>query len=178
MLGYLNVLIGGGLLLAGRKLFWLFVGALGFMLGLELAGRIPFRSEWVLVLGGLAMGALFALLAVAAETVAIGIAGFLGGGFGLMRLAILLGVGSSAAQILAFIVGGLLGIAFFVVLFDWALIVVSAGVGASLVTSGLFLTNAQRVLLFFFLFSIGILVQALVLRRDRKAPQEPSQPRS
>ena len=94
MLGYLNVLIGGGLLLAGRKLFWLLVGAVGFMLGLELASRIAFRSQWMLVLAALVLGVAFALLAVFVETVAIGVAGFLGGGLGLMRLVVLLGIDS------------------------------------------------------------------------------------
>jgi hypothetical protein len=172
MLGYLNVIIGGGLLLAGRKLFWLLLAALGFMLGLGLAARFSFRSEWVLVLAALALGAIFAFLAVFAETVAIGIAGFLGGGFALMRLAALLGVGSSAAQILAFILGALLGVAMVIWLFDWGLIVVSSAVGSSMVTAGLFLTTTQRLLLFFVLFFTGVLVQFLTLWRNHRLPTD------
>ncbi len=80
MFGYLNVLIGGGLLVAGRKLFWLLVGGLGFMLGLELSSRLAFRSPWMLWVAALVLGVVFALLAVFVETVAIGAAGFLGGG--------------------------------------------------------------------------------------------------
>jgi hypothetical protein len=34
MLNFLNALFGGALLVAGRKLFWLFVGVIGFIIGI------------------------------------------------------------------------------------------------------------------------------------------------
>jgi hypothetical protein len=175
MLGYLNVLIGAGLLFAGRKLFWLLVGGLGFMLGLELASRFEFRSEWMLVLAALALGVVFALLAVFVETVAIGIAGFLGGGLGLMRLANLLGIDAPAARTVAFIAGAVLGVALIIWLFNVALIIISAAAGASMVSAGLLLTDAQRSIVFFALMLIGVLVQFLALRRERsKSPNPPA----
>jgi hypothetical protein len=177
MLGYVNVVIGTGLLVAGRKLFWLVVGALGFMLGLELAQRIAFRSELVLVLAALALGAVFALLAVFVETVAIGIAGFLGGGFFVMRIASLLGIDAPVARTVAFVFGAILGVAFVIWLFNFALIVISSAAGASMVSSGLFLTDVQRALVFFALLIVGVFVQLLTLRRERlheaKGPPPP-----
>ena len=40
MINLINVVLGGALLLAGRKLFWLFVGAVGFVTGLQLSAPI------------------------------------------------------------------------------------------------------------------------------------------
>lgn len=39
MLNLINLILGGALLVAGRKLFWLFVGAAGFVTGIQLATR-------------------------------------------------------------------------------------------------------------------------------------------
>lgn len=170
MLGFLNVIIGAGLLLTGRKLFWLFVGALGFMVGLELASRFTFRSQWTLVVVALVVGVVFALLAVFVETVAIGIAGFVGGGLGLMRLAVLLGFDSPLARTLGFVAGAMVGVALVVWLFNWALIIISSTAGASMVSAGLFLTNVTRPLLFAALLIIGISVQALAMWREHQPP--------
>ena len=170
MLGWLNVLIGGGLLLAGRKLFWLLVGAIGFMLGLEIASRIAFRSQWMMLLAALVLGVAFALLAVFVETVAIGVAGFLGGGLGLLRLAVLLGLDFPVAWTVAFIIGAVAGVVLVVWLFNWALIIISSAGGASMVTAGLALTNAQRPVLFFALLLVGVLVQWLAMRREHTPP--------
>ena len=168
MLGLLNVGLGIGLVLAGRRLFWLFVGAIGFMLGLELASRIAFRSQWTLMLVALVLGILFSLLAVFVETVAIGIAGLVGGGLGLMRLAVLLGLDAPLARTLAFVTGAILGAALIVWLFNWALIVISSLAGASMVSSGLFLTDGQRPLVYAALIVIGVLVQAIAMGRERR----------
>jgi hypothetical protein len=35
MLNVINLLLGGALLIAGRKLFWLFVDAAGFVTGMQ-----------------------------------------------------------------------------------------------------------------------------------------------
>ncbi|HET6845614.1 MAG TPA: hypothetical protein VFH29_02195 [Anaerolineales bacterium] len=166
MLGFLNVVIGGGLLLAGRKLFWLFVGAIGFMLGLEVASRFTFRSQWMLLVVALALGVVFALLAIFVETVALGIAGFVGGGLGLMRLAVLMGLDSPLARTLAFVVGAIIGVALVVWLFNWALIILSSAAGASMVAAGLFLRDVQRPLVYAALLVIGILVQAIAMGRE------------
>ena len=71
MLAALDVLFGGALLVAGRRLFWLFVGAIGFIIGVEIAIRLFRGTEIVTILAGLVLGAVFALLAVFAESIAI-----------------------------------------------------------------------------------------------------------
>jgi hypothetical protein len=172
VLGFVDVLIGSGLILAGRRLFWLVLGALGFMLGLDLAGRFEFHSALMLVLAALALGVLFAFLAVFAETVAIGIAGFLGGGFCLARFVTLLGIDLPVFRILAFIFGGLIGLALVFWVFDWGLILISSALGASLVCSATSLPDLPRLALFFALLFVGVLIQSIGLYRDRTLRKE------
>src|SRR5215510_11173561 len=92
MLGLLEVALGGGLLLAGRKIFWFLVGAIGFIIGVQIAMRFFHGQEIITIIVGLALGIVLAVTAIFLETVAIGIAGFLGGGYVLLSLAGLLGL--------------------------------------------------------------------------------------
>ena len=77
----LNVLIGIGLVFFGRKVFWLFVAGIGFVAGLSLANSVLQGPEWVGIIIGLVIGLLAALLAVFLERFALGLAGFLAGGY-------------------------------------------------------------------------------------------------
>jgi len=176
VLAFLNVLIGGALLLAGRKLFWLLVGAIGFLVGLEVASRIPFRSELVLILSVLALGVIFALTAIFLETVAISMAGFLGGGFVLMRIAALFGIDGGPARIVAFVAGGILGVILVVWFFNLTLITISSLAGASMVVNGLSVRHADRPLLFLGLAVLGILIQGFFLLRERPSPKAGPRP--
>jgi hypothetical protein len=164
MLAILNVVIGSGLLLWGRRLFWLFVGAIGFMVGTEIARRITFRSEIGLVFAVLGVGLLFALGAIFLESVAIGLAGFLGGGLTVVRLLVLLGIESSLARSMAFLGGGILGVILVVWLFSWALITISSLAGASMIVGALNVRAPERILLVIGLFAAGVVIQMLPQR--------------
>ncbi|HET9907453.1 MAG TPA: hypothetical protein VFQ23_12445, partial [Anaerolineales bacterium] len=87
MVGLINILLGGALLLAGRKLFWLFVGAIGFVTGLQFATSFWQGPDNLALVFGLIVGVIFALLAVFLQSIAIGIAGFFAGGYVLTALA-------------------------------------------------------------------------------------------
>lgn len=167
MLGLLNVLLGGALLVIGRKLFWLFVGAIGFVIGIEIATRLIHGSELLTIVAGLILGFVFAGLAVFVESVAIGIAGFLGGGYVLLALAKLLGFDSGIAAVIAFAVGGIIGIALIIALFDWALITISSLAGASMIVAGLGLRAGGAGLAYVGLVLAGVLIQGFALRRQR-----------
>lgn len=169
MINIVSIIIGSGLLLFGRKLFWLFVGAIGFLIGLEIANRIVFPSELFLILAALGIGLVFALMAIFLETVAIGIAGFLGGALTAMRLVDQLGLENALGRTLAFVAGGIVGVILIIVLFNWALIALSSLAGASLVVSGIALRPAERPLLLLGLLVLGIAVQAIVMSRESKA---------
>lgn len=56
MLNVINLILGAALLLAGRKLFWLFVGAAGFITGMQLATRLWQGSDLLVILIGLVIG--------------------------------------------------------------------------------------------------------------------------
>src|SRR5512138_256880 len=92
MLNLINLVLGGALLVAGRKLFWLFVGAAGFVTGIQLATRFWQGSELTALIVGLILGVIFALLAIFLQAIIIGIAGFLAGGYVLSVLATMLGL--------------------------------------------------------------------------------------
>ncbi len=92
MLNLVNTILGGALLVAGRKLFWLFVGAAGFVTGMQLATSFTQSSEGLAIIIGLVIGFIFAVLAIFLQRIAIAIAGFLAGGYILTTLAGVLGM--------------------------------------------------------------------------------------
>ncbi|HEX2996121.1 MAG TPA: hypothetical protein VHP14_14950 [Anaerolineales bacterium] len=166
MLNVVNLILGGALLAAGRKLFWLFVGVAGFVTGIQLATRFWQGSDTLTLVIGLAVGVIFALLAIFLQTIAIGIAGFFAGAYVLTMLAGMLGIGEGMVFWVVYIVGGILGVILVVFLFDWALITLSSLAGASLIVQA-FAPNAIGGLLFFVLFLAGVLFQGTLLRRGR-----------
>lgn len=173
MLSLINLILGGALLIAGRKLFWLFVGAAGFVTGLQLATRFWQGSELLALIVGLVLGLIFALLAIFLQALVIGIAGFLIGAYVLSVLAAMLGIDLTGGTIwIVYIIGGILGLILVSFLFDWALITLSSLAGASLITQAISPSGAQGAtggIIFFVLFIVGVLIQGSILRRERAA---------
>src|SRR5688572_26100423 len=120
MLFIINLILGIGLLVAGRKLFWLFVAAAGFFAGVELSTRFFDGPEGLSIVVGIVVGILFALLAMALKSIAISVAGFFLGGAAFLALAGSLGI--EQGEFIIYIVGGIIGVIFLNVFFDWALI--------------------------------------------------------
>ena len=172
MIGVISLLIGSGLLLLGRKLFWFLSGAVGFLIGIEIARRITFPSEITLILVALGLGLVFALMAVFLESVLIVVVGFLGGGLSLVRVIGILGWENRLGDVVAFVVGGILGAILIVWLFNAALITISSLSGASLIVSGLPLQSAARPLIFWALAMLGVLIQAIALSREPPPPKK------
>ncbi len=169
-LALLNLVIGAILLVAGRKLFWLLVAGIGFVIGVMLATRFFNGNELTMILAGLVLGAIFALLAIFLESVAIGIAGFLGGGYVLLSIAGILGLdrGGIGSWII-FAVGGIIGIILVALLFSWALITISSLAGASMVVAAFGMTAAAAGTVFLVLVIAGVLIQGTALRREEGA---------
>jgi hypothetical protein len=166
MLGILNVVIGGALLVVGRKLFWLFVGAIGFVIGIQVATRFFHGSELITIFAGLMLGIIFAVLAIFLESIAIGIAGFLGGGYALLSIVTLINFDYGPIAWIAFILGGIIGIALVAFLFDWALISISSLGGASMVVGGLHIGPSTGSMVFLILLIAGVLIQGAELRNN------------
>ena len=166
MINLINVILGGALLLAGRKLFWLFVGAVGFVTGLQLASSFWQGPETLALVFGLIIGVIFALLAIFLQTITIGIAGFLAGGYILNAMAIMFGL---EAGWIIYIIGGLIGLALVIFLFDWAIITLSSLAGASLVVQAFLPEGGAGGIIFTILFLIGVIVQGSVLRSEQRS---------
>jgi hypothetical protein len=165
-----GALIGALILLFGRKLFWLCIAAVGFAAGVEAAPHLISEPSPILALSlALVLGLVGALLALFLQKIAIAIAGFIAGG----KLAVAI-AGAFFAQHaqyfgLTFLIGGIIGTVLLLVLFDWALIVLSSVVGAYLIQSAITLPPTGTGILFVVLVVIGIVVQAAALRRSRGA---------
>jgi uncharacterized protein DUF4203 len=165
----ISVIIGVAILLFGRKLFWLFVAALGFAVGLEIAAYFMKEPpQWLTLLVALGCGIIGALLAILLQKIAIAIAGFIAGG----RIAWALGaaffVDHAHYRGLTFVIGGILGALLLLSLFDWVLILLSSIEGAHLIGNGITLPEKGAMILFIALAVIGVIVQGSMLRRSRR----------
>ena len=168
-LSLVRILMGTILLLAGRKLYWLFIAVVGFISGILLVDIIvPQLSTWLLILVGLIIGSLCALLAVFLNRLAVALVGFLGGGLLATQLMAYFEVGSGDLTWISFIVGGIIGIILAVFLFDWALIVFSSLFGAILIGSAWENPSALVNLFLLVLLLVGIGIQAGLMYRQRK----------
>jgi hypothetical protein len=167
------ILVGLALLFFGRRLFWLFVGGIGFIAGMMLAMVfLEGQSEWVALLIGLVAGVIGALLAIFLQKLAIGVAGFFAGAYLLFNLAQRFDQQEYAW--VAFIAGGILGSLLVLVLFDWALILLSSFTGATAIAQALPLEQNLTLIAFVILVVAGIITQAAQLRRRVPAPSAPA----
>jgi len=167
-----KILIGIVLLLWGRKVFWLFVAGIGFVVAMDLVTRLltgPQAETITLIalVAGLVAGVIGALLAIFLQRVAVGVAGFLAGGYIVLSFLEIVGAGEMTALswVLAF-VGGIIGLVLALVLLEWALIVLSSLSGAGLIAQSAGLNRSLAVLLFVVALIIGIVVQGRMLSRE------------
>jgi len=157
--------LGAALLLVGRRLYWLFVAAAGFMLGLLIADQLIGTQDALLRLAiGLGLGLLGAVLANVFQRAVIGLAGFVLAASATLLLLPILGIDVGDYGWLVAIVAGIVGVVLVQVVFDWALIVLSAYAGANLLVSSLqpmlSLDTTLSTVALLLLLLIGIGVQA------------------
>lgn len=161
----ISVVVGLAILILGRQLFWLFVGGVGFLIGLQFAPQVVAgQPDWVIILVALGLGLLGALLAIIVQRFAVGLAGFLGGGAVAVSLFETVGAPTGGFALLPFLVGGIIGAMLVAALFDWAIIILSSFVGANLVVQGLPIDPPLALGLFALLLVVGIVAQARLLR--------------
>jgi Domain of unknown function (DUF4203) len=163
-----GALIGVVILLFGRKLFWLCVAAVGFAMGVEIAPHLVHEPSPLLALTvALVLGIIGALLALFLQKVAIAVLGFVAGGKLAGAIAAAFFVQYAQYSTIIFVIGGVIGAILLLVLFDWALIVVSSLIGAHLIQSTIVLPPSGSTIVFIGLAIIGIVVQAASLRRSQ-----------
>jgi hypothetical protein len=161
-----GVLIGVMILFFGRKLFWLCVAAVGFAVGVEIAPLLVNESSSLLaLLIALIFGGLGALLALFLQKIAIAVLGFLAGGKLATAIAAAFFVQYAQYATIVFVIGGIIGAILLLVLFGWALIVVSSFIGAYLIQRAIVLPPTGSTLVFIGLAMVGIFVQAASYRR-------------
>jgi hypothetical protein len=168
-LAVFRLLIGAALLTLGRRLFWLFVAGVGFVIGLRATGAL--FSSWPLWLGvliALAAGLIGAVLAVFLQRIGVALAGFLAGGYAVYSLIELFSSQDGSWLWVVYVIGGILGTILLSVLFDWALIVLSSITGSVIILQVIDLSMAWRGMLFFALLIIGVVLQSTARDRRRR----------
>ena len=170
--------LGTGLLLFGRKLFWFFVGASGFLAGWYLATHYAGgeQPQLVLILAA-AAGLVGLVLAVFVQKVAVPVGGFLAGGISLITIAGMWSVTAGLHAAIPFLAGGLIGALLARMVFEWGLILLSSFAGAATITQTLRLADPARTQLFVLLLVVGIAAQWRMKRgpsRDENTPRRRS----
>jgi len=127
--------VGLMLLTLGWRLFWMFVGVVGFAAGLQAAQIIGWQQPfWILWAAALVCGVIGAVLALFFQHLAVAIGGFIAGGILALQLVPILGHAANGPIVL---IGGIIGTVALVLLFDWALVVLSSMVGAAFVVGAI-----------------------------------------
>ena len=163
LLDLLVVAFGAIALLNGRRLYWVFVGIGGAIVGLWLSiWLMPDRSEWIHISLMLALGLAGVWVSYRFEKLALYLAAFVLGGYVLQFLLLdgnLISSGGTG-DFATVLVGGILGVAFEVVYKERSLIVISSFSGAALIVSVLTSTAAFEAALFAGLAAVGMLLQS------------------
>jgi hypothetical protein len=160
------LIVGGVLLFFGSRYYWLVAGGVGFLFGTNI-GSVP--GGGVVTGSAIAMGLLFgfiaAVTAVLVTKFALGITGFLIGGIFMVRFLEAIGwdLGSS---LVAFLIGGIIGLIFVVSAQDWALIFLSVITGAGIIVNVLAIDPASTGFVYIVLVLMGFGFQLFLRRRS------------
>lgn len=168
-----GVVTGVVVLLAGRPLFWLFVGILGFVVAFDLASLyLAGQPQLVILTIALVAGLFGILLALLLQRIAFGVAGFLAGAYLVAMSGMTLGMAGGSGFDLAILIGGAIGALAGLLLADWALIVLSSLIGAGMIVEALGPGRITGLALFAGLALVGMVVQAWWYR----PPARPASP--
>jgi Domain of unknown function (DUF4203) len=160
---WVTLVVGLAVLLVGRRLFWLFVGAAGFAVGLHVAPTAFANSpEWLILVAALVLGIVGAVLAIVFQWLAVGLGGFVAGVHGGLAAAGALGLQGTWLWAAA-VAAGIVVAALVLWLMDPVLILLSALIGAALLAPLVPVSAGVRPWIFVGLVIVGIFVQASVL---------------
>jgi hypothetical protein len=168
---WIHILIALALLLAGRRLFWLFVACIGFASGYYSAQQIwGLHSPVLVLILSIAAGGLGAIIAIFFQKAAIVVAGFAAGGY--LMVSLFNQFAGLPAQLvwLPYIIGGIAGALVLYFVFDWALIFLSTLTGATLLVQLVAFTPRVEVVLFFALAIAGAVFQSKTMTGEPRSP--------
>lgn len=161
----ISIIVGGILIISGRHLFWLFVGVAGFLSGYNTAAAmLPSTDSLLLIFFGALAGITGAFLAIVMQRFGIVVAGFLTGGLVCVDVFTRL-LGWTSGWELWSLAGAIAGAAAGAVYFDWALVILSAVLGAGIIVRSFLLNPETEVVLFTGLFVLGIMLQGYSLKK-------------
>jgi hypothetical protein len=159
--------VGVLLLLLGRRLYWLFVGGIGFIVGLSLAtGFTHRRPDGTALLIGLGAGLLGIVLALVLQRLAIVVAGLLAGAWLGVEFVRAVGAPIAGTPWIPALVGGVVGAILAAAFFDAVLVILSSLVGAALLVELLGGRPVMRAIVFLLLVLVGVAVQTRRKRRE------------
>ena len=164
-----NMLVGFVLLILGKKLFWLFVAAIGFIGASDATARyFSGLPDWQTLIVAALAGFLGAFLAIFFQKVAIFLVGFYAGGYLVVSLFSTLNMAlPSALSCALFAIGGLLGALLLYLFFDWTLIVLSSFSGAAFISQTIQTSLVPPVILLTALALAGIVIQGRRLKKGK-----------
>ncbi|MGD2059186.1 MAG: hypothetical protein PVI04_10695, partial [Anaerolineales bacterium] len=141
----LRLFLGAMLMIQGRKLYWLFVGGIGFFVTLTLldpsySGMSVQATRIIAII----VAFIGALIAIFLQRLAIFVGGFLGGGYLLIVAFELFGAQLGGLNTFFFLIGGVVGALIVSSAFDGALIFFSSVLGAGMVVQVMNLTPLWR----------------------------------
>jgi hypothetical protein len=157
------VVIGGILLILGRKYAWSFTAGLIFYLFMEVTAKGLFDfPDLVILMIGIVLAVSGGLLAAVLPRVTAPIAGFLAAGY---LLSLLAGVFEwfPTQPWMPYTAGGLLGLILILGAKDWALTVLSSLIGALMVTRASAIVSSWLLAAFLGLTLAGVVIQTLIM---------------
>jgi hypothetical protein len=159
--------IGGILLFLGHELNFLFAGAMAALLALRLTWLLPSQwPVWADYAFVIALGVIAAVAVLLNERAGYFISGFLAGGLLLVEY---WAPDSVTVPWLPFVIGGIIGALIIGIFTDWALILVTAAIGAAYLLNLFVLNPTLEILIGAGLFIVGALTQVVIMQSQRQA---------
>ena len=160
-------IIGGILLFLGRELNFIFAGAMAGLLAYRLTPLLPPTwPAWSDAAFMIALGLIAAILVLIHERAGYFLSGFLAGGFFLVEY---YAPNVLTVPLMPFIVGGAIGSLVLGLLTEWALILVSAAIGASYLLNLFVLDPTAEILVGAGLFIVGALTQVIIMQSQKQS---------
>lgn len=155
------------LLLFGKRLFWLLIAIMGFLLGKTIGESVfAVQQQWISFMIGVGTGVIGAVVAIFAQRIAFILAGFYAGTYLTLISFKLFGTNnpSMAFSIAGGIIGGLMAV-FFI---DWAIILLACLAGAGAVVGALGLGQTEGFIVFITLVTTGTLIQTGFFKKQNR----------
>jgi hypothetical protein len=158
-------IIGGILLFLGRELNFLFAGSMAALIGFRILPILPAQwPAWADIAFVITLALIAALIVLLSERFGYFLSGFLAGGFFLVEY---YAPNSAGLPWLPFLVGGVIGSLILGLLTEWALILVSAAIGAFYVLNLFRLNPTAEILIGAGLFIVGALTQVIIMQAQK-----------